>query len=352
MNNGVNAMTLMWKEIFEQPSALERCLESNQPVLREIIRLIHTRNIDQVVIAARGTSDHAAVYGKYAIELLTGVPVSLASSSIFTIYQKNLKLNNALTIGISQSGEAADVLEVLKGATRQGAVTVGITNYPNSPIAQESTYHLNCEAGVEKSVAATKTFTAQMFLLAHLAAMWAGDNEAEKELRTIPGQIMRTLGTSGDIEKKVERFRFMQECFVLARGFNYAISLEAALKIQETTYVRAKAFAASDFQHGPIAMLDSEIPVFIYAPDGPSLNDMTVMLNKVKESQIETVVVSNNKDILGMGTCGFTIPETSNDMISPFYNVVVAQMFACQLALVKGMNPDSPRGLKKVTITK
>jgi glutamine---fructose-6-phosphate transaminase (isomerizing) len=144
----------------------------------------------------------------------------------------------------------------------------------------------------------------------------------------------------------------MQECFVLARGINYAVSLEAALKIQETTYVRAKAFASSDFQHGPIAMIERDIPVIIYAPEGPSLSDMMEMIGKMREGQIETIIVSNNKAALEMGTCSFAIPQTDNDLISPFFNVVIAQMFACQLALVKGMNPDSPRGLHKVTITK
>lgn len=345
-------MTQMWNEIWEQPLALERCHEKNLPVIQKIVEVLKSRQIDQIVLAARGTSDHAAVYGKYVLELLTGIPVSLSASSVFTIYQRTLKFQNALVIGISQSGRAADVLEVLKGANSGGAITIGITNYGDSPIATEAKYHLNCEAGVEKSVAATKTFTTQLYLLAQLAAQWADDGEFQRELLTVPGRISHTFEAAGEIEKQVARYRFMQECFVLARGINYAISLEAALKIQETTYVRAKAFATSDFQHGPIAMVDSDIPVFIYAPEGPSFQDMAAMAQKMRDGQIETVIVSNNRELLALGTCGFAIPETANDMISPFFNVVIAQMFACQLALVKGLNPDSPRGLNKVTITR
>ena len=345
-------MTLMWNEIWEQPLALERCYEKNKSVIKEIIGVINKRQIDQVVIAARGTSDHAAVYGKYIIEMLTGISVSLAASSIFTIYHKNLKFQNSLVIGISQSGKAADVLEVLKCANSHGAITIGITNYADSPIAQEVKYHLCCEAGVERSVAATKTFTTQLYLLAQLAAGWADDKEFAKEILTIPERISHTFESAREIEDRVARYRFMNECFVLARGVNYAISLEAALKIQETTYVRAKAFATSDFQHGPIAMIDSDIPVIIYAPEGPSLGDMVEMINKMRDGHIETIIVSNNKDVREMGTCSFIIPQTSNDMVSPFFNVVIAQMFACQLALVKGLNPDSPRGLNKVTITR
>lgn len=345
-------MTQMWSEIFEQPQALERCRKNNARVLDEIAGLLNARQIDQIVIAARGTSDHAAVYGKYVIEMLTGIPVTLAASSVFTMYGKSLKFRNALVIGISQSGRAADVLEVLKAANASGALTVGITNFSDSPIACEVKYHLSCEAGLEKSVAATKTFTAQIYLLAALAARWAKDETLLRELDTVPGRVAGTLEEAPEIEKTAARYRFMQECFVLARGVNYAVSLESALKIQETNYVRAKAFATSDFQHGPIAMLDRGIPVIVYAPDGPSLHDMTDMINRLNEGQIETLVVSNNPDVRAMGTCSFKIPETDNDMISPFFNAVIAQMFACQLALARGNDPDNPRGLNKITITK
>lgn len=345
-------VTLMWSEILETPAALERCRERNAPVIKQIVKAAESKNIRQVVLAARGTSDHAAVYAKYAVELMLGIPVSLAASSIFTIYQGNMKFDNCMVIGISQSGKAADVLEVLRNARKNGAITVGITNNAESEIARESEYFLSCEAGPEKSVAATKTFATQLFLLAALTAEWAGNASLMEEIYSLPARIPEVFGLADKIESKVERYRFMNECFVLARGINYAISLEAALKIQETTYVRAKAFATSDFQHGPIAMLDPDIPVFIFAPDGPSLKDVAGMIEKMRDQQIETIVISNRSDILEMGTTSFRIPDTSNDMISPFFNVIVAQMFACRLSLAKGLNPDSPRGLKKVTVTK
>lgn len=345
-------MVQMWSEIMEHPQVLERCLNKNSNILREIVRVIRSRNIDSICIAARGTSDHAAIYGKYVIELTTGIPVALAASSIFTIYNRSLSLKNSLVIGISQSGKAADVIEVLKGANTQGALTVGITNFPDSPLAQESSYHLCCEAGLEKSVAATKTFAAQMYLLALLAAEWSGDSSMLGELSVLPDKIPQVYSISDIIKEKVCRYRFMNECFVLSRGVNYPIALEAALKIQETTYARAKAFATSDFQHGPIAMVERDIPVLIFAPEGPSFRDTAEMANKLKQNEIELIVVSNNREILEIGECSFAIPQMDNDIISPFYNVTVAQMFACQLALVKGLNPDNPRGLSKVTITR
>lgn len=345
-------MIKMWDEIWEQPIVLGRCFEKNIDIIKSLVKTIKERNIGLVCIAARGTSDHAAVYGKYVLELVLGIPVSLAASSVFTIYQKDLKLKNALVIGISQSGKAADVLEVIKEANKQGAITVSITNSQDSPLATEAMFHLDCAAEQEKSVAATKTFTAEIYLLAQLAMEWLGDAKLKEQIMAIPKELSHVFEISNTIEERVERYRFMQECFVLARGINYAVSLEAALKIQETTYVRAKAFATSDFQHGPIAMIDSDIPVIIFAPEGPTLKDLTEMAQKLKQENVELIMVSNNKELLEMGTCSFRIPETNNDIISPFFNVVVAQMFACKLAVTKGLDPDNPRRLRKVTITK
>ena len=172
------------------------------------------------------------------------------------------------------------------------------------------------------------------------------------ELASVPQKLLPLRADAELITAKAERYRFMEECFVLARGINYAISLEAALKIQETCYVRAKAFATSDFQHGPIAMVESAIPLLIFAPQGPSQADMRAIIEKLTQSQVELIIVSNSADLLQLGQSAFQIPATANDAISPFFNVMVAQMFACQLSLAKGYDPDKPRRLSKVTITR
>ena len=345
-------MVLMWNEIQEQPEVLERCFRSNKEILQKIVKTLAEKSISNVVVAARGTSDHAGIYGKYIIEYELGLPVSLAAPSIFTVYHKKMKLHNCLVIGLSQSGKAEDVLEVLKNANENGAVTVSITNDETSPLAKEANFHLFCNAGLEKSVAATKTCTAEMYLLALLVAGWSGNEKIMEELSYLPKNITEMFKENGNIINKVERYRLMQECFVLARGINYPIAMETALKIQETSYVRAKAYATSDFHHGPFAMIQKDMPVFVFAPEGPSFQDLTEMMEKLKGSEAEIIVISNNQEALKMGNCAFQIPKTSNDIISPFYNVVFAQMFACQLSLLKGLNPDAPRGLNKVTITK
>lgn len=345
-------MPLMWDEILEQPEALENCLQYNRPIINQTVAAIKSCPVVSVIIAARGTSDHAAVYAKYMIEILTGIPVVLAAPSVFTLYHHALNMENSLVIGISQSGEAEDVLEVIKAANKQGAPTIGITNNPESPIAEEANFHLYCASGPEKSVAATKTFTAQIYLIAQLIAHLTHDEVLIRDLGQVPSLVRETLKISDTIKQKVERYRFMNECFVLARGINYAIALESALKIQETTYVRAKAYATSDFHHGPFAMIERNMPVIVFAPEGPSLKDVIEMIGKIKNAGAELIIVSNNDEALNKGDCSIEIPGISNDFITPFLNVTVSQMFACSLAISKGLNPDAPRGLNKVTITR
>lgn len=345
-------MVLMWNEILEEPETIDNCISKNKQLITEIVENIRRSGIDMIMIAARGTSDHAAVYAKYVMETTLGIPVALAAPSVFTVYHGSLKLDKTLVIGISQSGKAVDVLEVIKSANLSGALTVSITNYPDSPLAMEARYHLDCSAGIEKSVAATKTFLAQITLLAALTAVWSGDEQMFGKLCSLPKEIEQIIQTSDNMIEKVQRYRYMEECFVLARGVNYAIALESALKIQETCYVRAKAYATSDFYHGPYAMIESGMPVVIFAPSGPSLNDVKEMILKLKDSGAELIIVSDIEELRAQGNCSFSIPKAGDDVFSPFYNVVIAQIFACRLALAKGLNPDSPRCLSKVTITK
>jgi glucosamine--fructose-6-phosphate aminotransferase (isomerizing) len=185
-----------------------------------------------------------------------------------------------------------------------------------------------------------------------LTAAWAGDDEILDKIRSLPEEIESIIKNSGSISEKVQRYRYMEECFVLARGVNYAIALESALKIQETCYVRAKAYATSDFYHGPFAMIEKDMPVFIYAPKGPSFGDVKEMAIKLKSNGAELIIITDDEELGKTGNCSFAIPSANNDILSPFYNVVVAQIFACRLALAKGLNPDSPRSLNKITITK
>ncbi|CDZ25080.1 Glutamine-fructose-6-phosphate transaminase (isomerizing) [[Clostridium] cellulosi] len=344
-------MSLMKNEILEQAVVTRRCLKENSAQIDSIVSELNSRGIRFVVMAARGTSDHAAVYGKYILESRKGCQVALAAPSVLTLYNKRPDYKDMLVIGISQSGQAQDVREVLQLASEQGAVTVAITNYPDSPLAKTAKYHLNCFAGEEKSVAATKTFTAQMILLASLAAKWSGDRAFFEKLEVIPEKIQETFAHFDEVKSIAKRYRFMEECFVLARGINYAIALEAALKIEETNYIRAKAFAISDFQHGPMAMLQKDMPVLIFAPSGPSERDAYEIIEKARKAQADILVFSDSEKLRALGDCSISTPGGIDEDISPYVNVVLAQMFACSLAEIRGLNPDQPRMLNKITKT-
>jgi len=344
-------MTKMWKEILEQPKVLEGCLDKAD-AMRPLADRIRSSDIRFVVIAARGTSDHAAIYGKYIIEHELGIPVSLAAPSIITSYGSKMDYRNCVVIAISQSGQAMDVLEVINQARENGALTIGITNDQNSPVALKSEYHLFTDAGEEKSVAATKTFTAQMMTLAILTALWKNEKSLLEALEKIPYNLKNVFALESDINKIIDDFNDMDLCFILARGFNYPIALEAALKIQETCYIEAKGYATSDFYHGPIAMIEKNTPVIIFAPCGPVYTDVMDMYKKVKDLGAKTILVTSDTGILEKNSLSFIIPAAANDMISAFYIAVFSQMFACRLSISKKLDPDKPRTLNKITITR
>lgn len=345
-------MTLMMKEIGDQPDVLRKLLSHHFDRIKSLCATIKEKDIKFMYIAARGTSDHAAVYAKYVMETYAGIPVAFAAPSVITVYGGKPNLSDALVIGISQSGKAEDVIEVIRHANSLGAMTISITNYDESPLAMESDYHFSCLAGEEKSVAATKTFTAQMMIMAMIASELSEENGFIKGLFKIPDKLDEIIKTEGVIKKTAFDLKDIQECFVLSRGMNYAIALEGALKIQETCYVRAKAYAMSDFYHGPLALLDSNIPVFIIAPKGKMSKDTLEIMKIMKEHDIKTVAVTNDPEIAESATVVISIPDNTEEYASPFLSAAAMQVFACKLSLAKGLNPDNPRNIKKVTITR
>ena len=346
-------MTLMEKEIFEVPEALKTCFKTNEKTLNELAEKLASRKIKNVVVAARGTSDHAGIYGKYIIESLIGVPVSLAAMSVVTRYGAELDLSDSVVLAISQSGKAADVIEYVEMAKKSGAITVTITNNNESPLALIGDYNFFLNVGEEKSVAATKTFPAQLYTIAHIVAMWADRKDLLAKLEKVPEKICQILLRNEEVAALAVRYRFMKDAFILSRGINYPLALEAALKVQETNYVLAKAYPISDFHHGPFAMVDEGMPVIMYMPAGPVAQDSMEMIKKLQAVGADLLMVTDDENLLAEGDVGFQIPfAEKEDMISAFYYATFAQLFACNLAEVKGRNPDAPRGLNKVTITK
>ena len=346
-------MTKMEKEINEQPKVLASLKATNETTLTNLILDIKQRDIKLVYFAARGTSDHASIYASYIISSLVGIPTSLALPSVITAYDGKLCLKDALVIGVSQSGKAADVLAVMERAKNCGALTVAVTNDLDSPMAKYGDYHLYCNAGLEESVAATKTFTSQMYVLALLAGYWADNKEFLAKLDAVPAAAEEFLSyIPQQIDSVIQRYRYMDTGFVLARGYSYAIALESMLKLQETNYVKMKGYAVSDFWHGPLAQVDKDTFVILYAAEGPVFQNCQDMLAKLDDIGAEVIVVSDNDEIIKNRPLGFKIPNLGCDCVAPFMFAIFAQMFACKLTAVKGRNPDAPRNLNKVTITK
>lgn len=345
--------TLMYREIAQQPEVLRACSDYNEKTLDTLAEELKKSAPAGIYLAARGTSDHAGVYFKYVCETVWGVPVSFAAPSVLSLYGGKLDLSGQLVIGVSQSGKAADVLEVLRRGNACGAITVSVTNDESSPLAKEAKYHLFCNAGEERSVAATKTFTAQAMLLTRIIERVTGDKTLKAELDAAAGLVADSLKQETAIAAASARFTGDRDCYVLGRGMVYGLVLEASLKLQETTYIRSKSYASSDFHHGPFAVMDEGTKVLMLAPADEAAGDAFEMVKKLAGVKADITLLTNDaKAFEGLYTAKITAGEGAGRYNAFFAFAPVVQLFACTLATAKGMSPDSPRGLKKVTITK
>jgi len=342
----------MLSEIYEQPQAVATVIEREYDNVRKLVDDLREREIRHVVIAARGTSDNAATYAKYLIEIVCGVPVSLSAPSVYTLYDAEVQLSGCLMIGISQSGQATDVVQTLSAARAAGALTAGITNVQGSPLAAVSDHLLLCHAGEEKSVAATKTYTTALALVALIAGLWADRASLLTGLRLIPEQMRSVLELDEPIAHAVERYRYITECAVLARGLNQCTALEAALKMTETSYLLAKPYSGADFLHGPIAMVSEGFPCFIYAPDGRTYPSLIELGLKLRERAAELIVIARSSELLELAKTPLPMPVDVDELLSPLLYILPGQMWACHLSHARGQNPDRPRGLSKVTLTR
>ena len=359
--------TFIWKEIHEQPTAIQRALAQSLPVIRQIVEEVKQREIDMIILVARGTSDHAALYAQYVFQYSNGIPVALATPSIVTLYGARLKLQHALVIGISQSGAAPDVTEVIAQAREIGALTVGITNAEGSLLANAAEYALFCAAGPELSVAATKTYTTTCAILAHLAAHLAGGEALIEHIERLPELVTVALQSAAQVANLAPRFVHARDCVVLGRAFNYSAARETALKLSETCYLVATPFSTADFRHGPAAIIEYGRPVMLYAPPGRTLEDTFELLKLLKEKEADTIVVAEDPRLLELATTPIpahlpalnglirgheaSTPIDVAELLSPIPYIIYGQFLAMHLSIAKGLNPDKPRGLTKVTRT-
>jgi glutamine---fructose-6-phosphate transaminase (isomerizing) len=339
-------------EIFEQPERLASLLDKQKQTVVEIAKAIQSRNVQYAFLAARGTSDNAGRYANYLWGAHNGIPLALATPSLFTYYQTPPRLNNALVVGVSQSGQSPDIVSVLEEGRKQGCLTLAITNIPDSPLAKAAEFVLDIQAGPEKAVAATKTYTAELMAIAMISAALNNSKERWSELALVSNWAEQTLKLDKEIAQMTQRYRYMNQCVSLGRGFNYATAFEWALKLKELTYLIAEPYSSADFQHGPIAMVEGGFPVLAVAPNGKVQETMRDMLTRLrKEKDAELVIISDDADILALAQSPIQLPPQIPEWLTPLVSIIPAQLFACHLTEVKGYDPEKPRSITKVTET-
>ena len=347
------AKTVLEKEISEQPDALSRTIDSCAPAVEKLCADIRHRDILYVMIAARGSSDNAGTYANYLLSAFNGLPVVLSAPSLYTFYHKTPRLRGALVLAVSQSGQSEDIVEVLRDARAQGALTAAITADPGSPLAKTADHPLILQTGAEKAVAATKTFTSSLAVLACLSASLEQNKERMSSIRKLPDLAERTIkAAQGVAEARAERYRYMDRCVVISRGFSYGIAMEVALKLKELTYITAEPYSSADFLHGPMAMVEPGFPVILIAPQGTLLGHLEEFGRQLQEKKAEIIAISDSKSILSMGHTSLPVAEGAPEWLAPVLMVIPGQLLGLHLALAKGLEADSPRGLRKVTVTR
>ncbi len=344
--------TYMRAEILEQPTALRATIAALLPRTADVAAL--AQQARQVLFFARGTSDNAAVYGTYLIQTRTGRLASLGSPSVATTYRSRIDLSGVLAVGLSQSGRTQEIVETLEWARDCGASIVTITNGAGSPLAQLADVALVTEAGVEQAVPATKTFTCQLVALAVLALGLGADLDAG-QLRQLPEVVDELLGraTAPDygIAEIVAELTAVDGLVVSARGLAYSAALELALKIKEACYLHAMGISYADLQHGPIAVVDSRTPAIIMAADsGPTLEAAVGLASRVTGAGARAYTIGGGAELAGVSSralVGAALPE----WLAPIGLIVPGQLLTEELSRRLGIDPDSPRGLSKVTQT-
>ena len=334
--SAATAGALMAAEIAEQPAVLARLLADTAAV-REAAERIRRAAPRFLLAAARGTSDHAALYGKYLAEIRLGLPAGLASPSSMTVYGSRPNLTEVLFLAVSQSGGSPDLVDSTTAARECGALTVAVTNAPDSPLAAAAEIHVDIRAGTERAVAATKTYTAELLALYLLLSDEPGPAAA------LADAAARTLAFAAP-DEVAARYADVDRLVVTGRGYSYPSAREAALKLMETSYLSAQAFSGADLLHGPLAMIDAEVPVIAITSPGRGGAAMMPVVERLRDNGAAVLQVGP-ADGLPLATDGIA------EELLPILEILPLQRLALRLALDRGSDPDNPRGLSKVTRT-
>ncbi len=342
-------------EILEQPEAARRQLGASAAALAGVAARLRADPVDAVVIAARGTSDHAAIYAQYLLGAVNRLAVALATPSLMSLYDVAPRFDRALVIGISQSGASPDIVGVVEAARRQGGPTLAITNDPSSALGTVAEFVIDLAAGPERAVAATKTYTTSLLAIARLAAALEADAPISHDLPNIPGWIEQALRVEAGVEALAGELANapggLDRCVIVGRGFEYATAREWALKLKELARVFADPYSAADFLHGPIALVQPGIPVLVLAPAGAPAEGQIELLRDLRARGVDTVVVSDVAETRALGRWSIELPAGIPELLRPIVSIVPAQLFAYYVTIAKGLDPEAPRNITKVTRT-
>ncbi len=338
-------------EIREQPGVAARLLAEAGPEIAALCDTVKAADPSHVVIAARGTSDHAAIYAQYALGVMAGISVGLATPSVHSLYGASPDYGRALVIGISQSGASPDVVGVIRAARAQGALTLAVTNTPGSDMAEAAEHHVALRAGPERAIAATKTYTSTLLVLAMLAA-GLSDLDAEPDLALLPGALTAVLDQDDEAARIAADMSTLNRCVILGRGYHYATAREWSLKLKELSYTLADPYSSADFIHGPLALIEAGFPTFCVAPRGATEADMAEVIDRLGgELKAHLLIVSDDPDVRAKGTWSLALPTNLPEWLMPIVSIVPGQLHARHVTIAKGGDPEQPRSIRKVTLT-
>ena len=343
-------MTHFEREIREQPEILRGILNDAEPV--RVGRDLREDPPELVLSFARGSSDNAVTFFAYLLGRALGLPVASMPPSLVTVYGAAIRPGRALAVGVSQSGESQDVVEALRAVSDAGARSLAVSNVEGSSLGRAATWSLCQHAGEEQAVAASKTFTSQMMLLARVVAEWADDDALREALARVPDVLDGMLNEPREANLAAARLTHAEQLDVLGRGLSYGPALELSLKFKETSYLHAHAYSSAEFQHGPIASLGAGDPALLLALADASLDANREVAVRLKDMGADLTVVSADPDLLAIANARVPLPTGLDSVTEAFAQVVIGQWMALTLAEERGRDPDAPRNLRKVTQTR